>query len=144
MVGMFPAAFHRCHVIIAVTLWLRHDYVTDGETKPLRIQLLGQGHLAIMQQDLGMQVVWLQLHILNHQALLHPKQPPLVRSALFLNLPLLDSVGLSDSKSPPLGWVSDFVTLGKCADHYRWRAGSKSEYCYIFSILTSWNLECIL
>lgn len=52
--GRSPPAFHMHHVILAMTLCLRYDYVTDGETMVLRIQLLGQGYIAIKQQDLGL------------------------------------------------------------------------------------------
>lgn len=54
--GRFPHVFHIHHEILATTLCLRYDYVTDyvTETKALSIQLLGQGHTAMKQQDLGL------------------------------------------------------------------------------------------
>ena len=71
--GRFSPSFHIYHIILAMTLYLRYDSVTDGETKALRSQLLGQGHIVIKQQDLSLDpgcLVW--LHVRNHEALLPP------------------------------------------------------------------------
>lgn len=81
--GRSLPAFHMHHVILAMTLCLGYDYVTDGKLWFSEFSYLVKVIWSLSSRTwVWIQTVWIQLHILNQRALLRPKQPPLVRSAL--------------------------------------------------------------